>query len=121
MKIQVDFNQVIAKNQEAFRDMAEIMAGEFTKAISDPVWDWPTGGKRDIIDTGRLRISQLKSVTANTASYAWPVEYAAAVHNGAILKNGSSLPPRPWTELAVQRKDPAKVFASLSGGVLYAG
>lgn len=113
MKIEVDFSKIHRAKEAAFKDMAEIMSGEFTKAITSPTWDWPTGGKRDIVDTGRLRISQVKKVGGLTATYAWPTEYAVAVHNGYISRNGRSWPARPWTDLAVKNQPPLKLFKKL--------
>lgn len=39
-------------------------------------------------------------LTASTAVYEWGVPYAAANHNGAKLRNGGTITPRPWTEYA---------------------
>ena len=55
--------------EAAFRQVALQLDGEFKKAISDPVWDWPRAtirtdgelvpaGKRNIVDRGQLRASQ---------------------------------------------------------------
>lgn len=48
-----------------------------------------------------------------TATFTWPVVYSAVVHNGATLKNGTVIPPRPWTEVALQRFDVSEAFDRL--------
>ena len=39
-------------------------------------------------------------LTTSTAVYEWGVDYAAANHNGATLRNGGTITARPWTEYA---------------------
>ena len=41
-------------------------------------------------------------LSAPTAVYEWPVDYAAANHNGATLRNGGTIPARPWTEYPLE-------------------
>jgi hypothetical protein len=115
MKLTLNTRPVKEAAEKAFRDTVLLLGGEFTKAISDPVYSWPFGeSPRDIVDTGLLRRSQRYQFTAKyTALYQWPTEYAAAVHNGAILKNGTRLPARKWTERAFQKMDVEAVYGRL--------
>ena len=48
-----------------------------------------------------LRWNPPKLTTA-TAVYTWGVPYAAAQHEGATLRNGGTIPPRPWTEYPLE-------------------
>ena len=41
-------------------------------------------------------------LTSHTARYEWGVPYAAAQHEGATLRNGGTIPPRPWTEYPLE-------------------
>ena len=42
------------------------------------------------------------TLTSHTARYEWGVPYAAAQHEGATLRNGGTIPPRPWTEYPLE-------------------
>ena len=37
----------------------------------------------------------------NKTTYLWDVEYATAVHEGEITKDGNILPARPWTDYTI--------------------
>ena len=45
-----------------------------------------------------------------SAIYTWNAPYAATVHEGATLRNGTILPPRPWVDRAVEKIDAPEVF-----------
>ncbi len=71
-------------------------------------WNWPrptvrSDGSivtqpRNLIDVGKLRGSGAYSfLTPYTMEARWSSNYATAVHEGARLRNGTILPPRPWT------------------------
>ena len=45
-----------------------------------------------------------------SAIYTWNAAYAATIHEGATLRNGTILPPRPWVDRAVERIDAPEVF-----------
>ena len=62
-------------------------------------WDYPTPPKvRDIVDTGRLRASQTRTVNPDgSVTFTWPVEYATQVHEGGVSPEGLRFPGRPWT------------------------
>lgn len=115
VKISIDTRKIDRLVTEVFRDTVAIVSGEFTKGITDPIYPWGRSpSPRDIVDTGRLRASQQVSFIApTTARWVWAVDYALPVHNGAVLRNGTILPPRKWTEVALRRRPPVDVFAKL--------
>lgn len=49
--------------EKAFTETSYLLGMQFTKAISDPSWQWTDGGDRDIVDTGQLRASQQMEIT----------------------------------------------------------
>lgn len=61
--------------------------------------------------TANIKIDDL--VTDTVAVFTWPVEYAAAMHEGVKLKNGTEIPPRPWTIEATKQLDVVDTFAKL--------
>lgn len=84
----------------AMRDLSLHLDARFTQEISAVKWDFPTPPKvRDIVDTGRLRASQTRSINPDGSfSFTWPVEYATQVHEGGVGLNGLRFPGRPWTK-----------------------
>lgn len=99
---------------QAFTEAMELLGRKFTEAITSPVWRWDDGSTRDIVDKGQLRDSQeLVYPKRHVAEFQWNVEYAAAVHEGARLKNGTQLPSRRWTEYAFNNFDVLEVLAVL--------
>lgn len=100
------------------------LGAEFTKQISEKKWDWTpdvttirkNGAKvtrpRDIVDLGNLRSSQRReNISATAVEWTWHVDYSAVVHEGPKLKNGGTLPARPWTKAAEKEVKPLKDFA----------
>lgn len=76
----------------------------FTEEISSVKWDFPTPPQvRDIVDTGRLRASQTRTVNPDgSVTFTWPVEYATQVHEGGVGINGQRFPGRPWTKAPLE-------------------
>jgi hypothetical protein len=105
MKLRLNSSQIQGATSKTFKQAARKLEGELVKAITDPIYSWPSGeSPRDIVDTGQLRASQkLTFLKPLKAAYLYPVEYAAAVHSGAVFKNGTKLPARAWTKVAVKR------------------
>ena len=106
----------------ALAQTAGKLGAEFTKQISDVKWDWPNKtlrkngqevtAPRDIVDLGNLRSSQRRENVSSTAvEWTWHVDYSAVVHEGPKLKNGGTLPARPWTKDAEKEVKPLKDFA----------
>lgn len=115
--------------EEAFEEVATELDGRFQDAISDKAWPWPrpskrglgggslsekarawreasfnTNAPRSIVDSGELKQSRMFNVKGLQAEWAWTAEYAAAVHDGAMIHPWGNtkaakveLPPRPWT------------------------
>lgn len=83
----------------ATKQLSEWLDTRFTQEISEVKWDFPTPPKvRDIVDTGRLRASQQRTVNPDgSVTFTWPVEYAQQVHEGGVGLNGQRFPGRPWT------------------------
>jgi hypothetical protein len=115
MRIDINTQLLETAAKSAWKDTSQIMGIEFTKAISDPIYNWPRGeSPRDIVDKGGLRQSQRMDYSGDfVTNYRWPLEYALPVHNGAVLRNGTILNARPWTKIAIQRRNPAEVFSRL--------
>jgi len=94
--------------QAAVRAVSLEINGRFQDAIGAKVWNWPgttirsngqeVGSPRTIVDTGNLRNSNTYSVVGNRSVHRWSAEYASAIHEGASLKNGGIITPRPWTD-----------------------
>ena len=88
---------------EAFYRANEVLGRAFQSEVTANKWQWPNPpSPRDIVDTGNLRQSYSGERTRERGDpafdHAWNTEYAMAVHEGAVLKNGTKLPARPWTE-----------------------
>jgi hypothetical protein len=60
-----------------------------------------------------VKKSSSPGVSDIVATFSWGVRYAAIVHNGATLKNGTVIPARPWTTVALETFDVAKAFETL--------
>lgn len=93
----------------AMRQLGTWLDTRFTQEISAVKWPYPTPPKvRDIVDTGRLRASQTRVVSADgSVTFTWPVEYANQVHEGGVSTEGLRFPGRPWTK-APLAEAPAK-------------
>lgn len=112
-KINVSFDKGISKAfdraaKQAFKEVTAELDGRFTDAISGAYWSWPfpasngKGSPRSIVDTGLLKQSGSFSYKGEKAEWKWTASYAAAVHEGARLWNGATLPPRPWTSAVLE-------------------
>lgn len=89
---------------QATQDLGLWLDAQFTAEISAVKWPWPTPPQlRDIVDTGRLRASQTRSVEPDgSVTFTWPVEYAAQVHEGGVDTRGRRFPGRPWTKAPLE-------------------
>lgn len=94
-----DFEAHASKSSEAAaKDAFTLLNQEFQRAITAKAWAWPTvPTKRDIVDTGALRQSNVFAVSRMTAVFRWTKNYASFVHEGA-MEGGRNYPPRPWTD-----------------------
>lgn len=89
-----------AATKKAVNKLSLWLDQRFTEEISAVKWPYPTPPQvRDIVDTGRLRASQTRTVNGDgSVSFSWPVEYAAEVHEGGVSLEGLRFPGRPWTK-----------------------
>lgn len=94
---------------KALQQLSQHLDARFTAEISAVKWDYPTPPRvRDIVDTGRLRASQTRTVASDgTVTFTWPVEYATQVHEGGVTPEGMRFPGRPWTKAPLEEA-PAK-------------
>jgi hypothetical protein len=93
--------------------MSAVLDTQFTSEISAVKWDYPTPPQvRDIVDTGRLRASQTRTINPDgSVTFTWPVEYATQVHEGGVGLNGQRFPGRPWTRAPLA--EAPETFAAL--------
>ncbi|PHJ69143.1 hypothetical protein VF14_03130 [Nostoc linckia z18] len=105
MTANLDFSNVDRALDAAFRETMFLLGREFTKSITDNVWQWPNPpSPRNIIDSGRLRsCQQLTFQGTGKATFAWPVDYSFYVHQGYTMPDGTTIPGRPWTTHALAR------------------
>lgn len=98
-----------AATAKAVQQLGYWLDTRFTEEISAVKWEYPTPPQvRDIVDTGRLRASQTRSVNSDgSVSFTWPVEYANQVHEGGVAITGLRFPGRPWTKAPLEEA-PAK-------------
>ena len=107
--------ELIQAAEKALKTVGAELDGRFTDAISRAVWPWPfpssngKGSPRSIVDTGVLKNSKSYKLSGLTAEWVWSAEYAAAVHDGARLWNGATLPARPWTDAVLVGGTSAKI------------
>ncbi len=96
--------QLRAATAKATKQLGSWLDARFTAEISAPKWAYPTPPQvRDIVDTGRLRASQTRTVNSDgSVTFTWPVEYAAQVHEGGVSTTGLRFPGRPWTKAPLE-------------------
>jgi hypothetical protein len=103
--------------QKAAGALFDSIFAEMQRLIGSKVWDWPgeterrggggtvkevAGSPRNIVDTGALRASGSKAALGKYGvTLTWAVGYATAIHEGALLRNGGVIPPRPWTDVVM--------------------
>lgn len=98
--------------QDAFVETITVLDREMTAVINDPN-AFPGFSGQDLVDTGKFEDSQTVQVTRNLAIFLWQIDYALLLHEGYVLRNGQRQPGRPWTKVAMQRKDPQATFNSI--------
>jgi hypothetical protein len=120
IEVRVNSGEVDSAIRSAFVGMAGVFNYQLNQSIVNPLYPWPRGrSPRPILDTGALRDSQTQGDVQGDASsslsitWDWPVHYAGYVHNGVVLRNGSIMPPRKWTEKAIEMKSPVLIFEEL--------
>lgn len=108
-----------AATARAAKVIFEELYGRFQAAMGAQAWEWPNeterrdasgkvrevvGSPRNIVNLGTLRASgNFRMTGRSTAVFEWAAQYAAATHEGARLRNGGIIPPRPWTDVVIGR------------------
>lgn len=118
----LDWNgdEIVEALSEPFHQANEVLGREFAKEITANKWDWPSAPTpRDIVDTGELRRSYAGERASETEhDHSWNVDYAMAVHEGAVFKGGHTLPGRPWVRVTLREVDVADIYARLARALL---
>lgn len=118
MSFDLDWNgdKIVAALSEPFHQANEQLGVAFAQEISSNKWDWPNEpSPRDIVDDGDLRQSYKgERATPTDHDHSWNVDYAMAVHEGYVLKNGTRMPGRPWTKEPLESGKLEKAFEKLA-------
>ena len=104
MNFRLDLNdkQIEGELIDAFGSANDLLGVESQQQITDPLWDWPQPGS-DIVLDGELRDSYEQRVISPTErEHSWNARHAMANHEGARYANGSTRPPRRWTDEPVK-------------------
>ena len=104
LELKLNDAQIIAAVEDAFREANEALEPLFDLEFTKEKWSWPTApSPRDIIAENILRASYKPTPGRLRYDHSWPTRYALAVHEGAKLRNGTSLPARPWTQAPLEK------------------
>lgn len=98
----------------ALLETADELSPLFNEAIEANIYSWPrtterqsgevVSSPRDIVDLGNLLgAKQVNPISSTRLQFSWDVDYALSVHNGSTYRNGTTTPPRPWTQVALDR------------------
>jgi len=103
-----DPGELNGRLQEISRNTMVELFGQFQASFNPSAWPWPRTTKRrvgsvssprNIVDIGTLRQSgNYQFAEPYIMQATWSASYATAVHEGARLRNGTTLPARPWTD-----------------------
>jgi hypothetical protein len=126
-EFQVNVGPITAAVEKAFLQANEKFGVRAQQEITDDKWYWPNQpSPRDIVDQNGLRGNYEPSPVSPTEyEHAWTVDYAMAVHEGALFggSDGSNptagYPARPWTKAPLERfpKDFEVLAKTNLGGV----
>jgi hypothetical protein len=118
--VKIDLSKINSAINRAFDVAVEAQEDAFQDAIASDIWEWERATKRrsgetvssprDSVDTGELYDSLVISRNANAVEYRWEADHASIVHDGATTKNGTDLPPRPWTKVGIEECDVAAIM-----------
>ena len=112
-----ELRQLRGINRRTFELAMDWAEANFDQQMADEKWQWTekktrrkngqvVGSPRDIIDTGMLLQSKQRITVNNSITeFVWDDEKAELVHDGAVLKNGTRYPARPWTEPTLEEID----------------
>ena len=109
-EFKINVGPITAAVEEAFGQANEKFGVRAQQEITDDKWYWPSApSPRDIIDNGGLRQSYTPTpIGAREYEHAWTVDYAMAVHEGALFDGGTGpaatgYPSRPWTKAPLEK------------------
>lgn len=120
--IKIDTQKLNKAIDRAFDATTDRMSQAFDDAIADKIYEYPRATKRrnksvvtsprDILDLGNLYDSKsiARSSDGNAVEFSWETPYSMAVHEGHTTKSGASVPPRRWTEKAMEETNLGEVF-----------
>lgn len=75
------------------------------------------GNFRNIYDTGELdRSQQMTPLSLFRVRYSWSAPHSSIVHEGAVLRNGTRVPPRRFTRVAAREANLPQRFADCFRG-----
>jgi len=103
--------------KKALKGVAVDLKRALDAALKSSAWRWPTGGSRDIYDTGALLSSGSVTVNGYSLAVKYGASYASIVHNGGyIFPYGNKnlrpiyLPGRPWITSTLYGGGPVPQF-----------
>ena len=107
----VNVGPITAAVEKAFGDANLVFGRRAQQEITDDKWYWPSQpSPRDIVDQSGLKNSYTPTpIGAREYEHAWTVDYAMAVHEGALFggADGSNptagYPGRPWTKAPLEK------------------
>lgn len=105
----------------AMKETGKRLDTRFREEIESEKWKYPTEPKvRDIVDTGRLRDSQVSTTTPEGGyEVRWQTPYATQAHEGGVTRSGQRFPGRPWTRDPIAELP--QIFGEELGKALKAG
>lgn len=111
--VKLNTTKITKAARSAFREACFLQGRVFTEVISEP-GAFSSHPNSDIVDTGALRASQtLTFEDADTARFAWPVEYSLYVQKGYTRSNGTIIEGRDWIAEGQRRFNVADAVAKL--------
>lgn len=103
--------------QNALKGVQADLKAALDAALRSSVWNWPTGGSRDIYNTGQLLASGRVILSKNKLAVSYGASYASIVHDGGyIFPYGNQnlrpiyLPGRPWISSTLYGGGPVPQF-----------
>lgn len=135
MKLEVEFNteELSNKLEKALLSYSQLLESQLTKEISTKQFAWPStykttrgsynrkgkgresvGSPRDIVDSGALRQSILRTKTGPLSyRFTWNVDYSIYVLKGYRTQAGNQMPARDWITPALLKLPPVETFKKL--------
>jgi hypothetical protein len=108
-------DEILGELQQPFKEANELLGRNAQQQITSNKWAWPAApSPRDIVDNGQLRDSYLPVDLGLEYEHTWNTDYAMAVHEGAVFKDGRSMPARPWMRQALKEFDFEGTFNTLA-------